>query len=105
MTPAGSRRRSRPRSPRGTKRPTNSGRSWRNGGGRMANYRKGRRLEHRARKLLEDAGFSVVRAAGSKGPADLVAFDAIGFRLISVKSAGRYASAIEREVLQLLPRP
>lgn len=71
----------------------------------MGNYTKGRRLEHRARQILETAGFSVVRSAGSKGPADLVAFDALGFRLISVKCGGQYASALEREALQLLPRP
>jgi hypothetical protein len=31
---------------------------------------KGRRAEHRARAILEAAGFSVTQAAGSKGPAD-----------------------------------
>jgi len=71
----------------------------------VGNYTKGRRVEHRARKLLEDAGFLVVRSAGSKGPADLVAFDAISFRLISVKCGSQYASALEREALYLLPRP
>lgn len=67
-------------------------------------YLKGRRLEHRARKILEDAGFSVTRSAGSKGAVDLIAFDALSFRLISVK-CNDYASAVEREALQLLPRP
>jgi Holliday junction resolvase len=71
----------------------------------VGNYTKGRRLEHRARQLLEDAGFEVIRSAGSKGPVDLIGFDAISIRLISVKSAGRYVSAVEREALQLLPRP
>lgn len=37
-------------------------------------YRRGRDFEYRTKKKLEDAGFLVVRAAGSKGPADLVAF-------------------------------
>jgi len=35
---------------------------------------KGRRGEHRARAILESAGFTVVRAAASKGVADLVAW-------------------------------
>lgn len=68
-------------------------------------YRKGRRVEHRARKLLEDAGHAVIRSAGSKGPVDLVAFDALSVRLISVKSGSRYASAVERQALHRLPRP
>jgi Holliday junction resolvase len=68
-------------------------------------YRKGRRLEHRARALLAAAGYSVVRAAGSKGPVDLIAFNETGFRLVSVKSGSTYASADERAVLELLARP
>ncbi len=71
----------------------------------MNTAHKGRRAEHRCRALLEAAGFSVCRAAGSKGPADLVAWDATSIRFISVKSGSKYASAIEREALQLLPRP
>jgi Holliday junction resolvase len=67
-------------------------------------YRKGRRAEHRARAILEAAGFEVCRAAGSKGPADLIAWDARSIRFVSVKSNG-YASAIEREQLALMPRP
>ena len=66
---------------------------------------KGRRAEHRARAILEAAGFAVVRAAGSKGPADLIAFDATSIRLISVKSGTKYLSALEREALQLVPLP
>ena len=66
---------------------------------------KGRRAEHRARALLTAAGFEVLRAAGSKGPADLVAWDTTSIRFISVKSGTKYASAIEREALQFLLRP
>jgi hypothetical protein len=47
----------------------------------------------------------VGRAAGSKGPADLIAWDSTSIRFISVKSGGQYASAIEREALRVLPRP
>lgn len=39
----------------------------------MRNYYKGRRLEYRVKEKLEKAGYFVVRAAASKGIADLVA--------------------------------
>ena len=71
----------------------------------MNTAHKGRRAEHRARVLLESAGFEVCRAAGSKGPADLVAWDATSIKFISVKSGTKYATALEREALQLLLRP
>ena len=71
----------------------------------MNTAHKGRRAEHRARRLLEAAGFMVCRAAGSKGPADLVAWDKASIRFISIKSGTEYASATERERLQLMPRP
>jgi Holliday junction resolvase len=71
----------------------------------MNTAHKGRRAEHRARRLLEAAGFEVCRAAGSKGPADLVAWDAVSIRFISVKSGTKYATAAEREALQMLLRP
>lgn len=37
------------------------------------NYRRGRSFEHRVKARLEKLGYFVVRAAGSKGVADLVA--------------------------------
>lgn len=37
------------------------------------NYCRGRNLEYRVKELFEKAGYVVVRAAGSKGVADLVA--------------------------------
>ena len=66
---------------------------------------KGRRAEHRARTLLEAAGFTVCRAAGSKGPADLIAWDGTSIRFISVKSGTTYASTVEKETLALMLRP
>lgn len=66
---------------------------------------KGSRAERRARALLEAAGFVVCRAAGSKGPADLIAWDTTSIKFISVKSGRQYASATEREALHMLPRP
>ena len=38
-----------------------------------SSYAKGRAFEYRIKKLYESAGWFVVRAAGSKGVADLVA--------------------------------
>ena len=37
------------------------------------NYEKGRAFEYRVRRDLQRRGFAVVRSAGSKTPADLVA--------------------------------
>lgn len=39
----------------------------------MTRYDAGRRLEYKARDVLTEAGYFVVRSAGSKGPVDLVA--------------------------------
>lgn len=44
----------------------------------MSNYSRGRSLEYEIRQLFLDAGYSVIRGAGSKGemlgfPSDLVA--------------------------------
>lgn len=60
---------------------------------------KGRRAEHRARRILEAAGYEVCRAAGSKGPADLIAWNTNAIRFISVKCGTKYLSAVEREAL------
>ena len=67
--------------------------------------RKGRRAEHRARHALEAAGYTVLRAAGSKGVADLVAWNGDHVRIVSVKSGGRYVSTRERAALLTRPRP
>jgi hypothetical protein len=55
--------------------------------------------------ILVAEGFEVVRAAASKGPADLVAWNATELVLVSVKSGTRYASADERAALRAVPRP
>ncbi len=47
--------------------------------------RKGTRAEHRSRRLLEAAGFSVTRAAGSLGEFDLVGVNGSCFVLVQVK--------------------
>lgn len=40
---------------------------------KLTPYQKGIKYEYKARKELEERGYFVVRAAQSKGPADLVA--------------------------------
>jgi hypothetical protein len=67
---------------------------------RRQHYIKGRRFENEARKLLEEAGWMVMRSAGSKGMFDLAAFGGLGTRLIQVK--GSQASAAEREQLAVV---
>lgn len=71
----------------------------------MSTATKGRRAEHRARDILRNAGYEVTRAAGSKGPADLIAWNSTSIRFISVKCATQYLSGIEREALMLGPWP
>lgn len=72
-------------------------------------YRKGRALEKRAQAELEEKGYLVIRAAGSKGPVDLVAIpsedaqrrDGFFMRLIQVK-ARRHIRPADREALKIL---
>jgi Holliday junction resolvase len=59
---------------------------------------KGRRNEWRSRRLLEAAGYSVTRAAGSLGCWDLIGVSATDFILVQVKS-NRLPSPAEREAL------
>jgi Holliday junction resolvase len=66
---------------------------------------KGRRTEHRARRVLEVAGYTVTRAAASHGCFDLVAIGPTDIRLIQVKSGGQYLSALEREAITALVVP
>lgn len=73
--------------------------------GRVNTAHKGRRAEYKARARLEAAGFSVVRAAASKGAADLIAWNAHQIRLISVKSGSRYLSKAERAAFMALAIP
>jgi Holliday junction resolvase len=55
--------------------------------------------------ILRADGFEVIRAAASKGVADLVAWNAETIVFVSVKSGTRYASAEERAALRALRRP
>lgn len=65
---------------------------------------KGARRERQARKILESAGYHVVKAGGSLGIFDLVALGPQGARLIQVKSNERPRPA-ERERLELFTCP
>jgi Holliday junction resolvase len=71
----------------------------------MNTARKGATAERKARHLLEASGFVVVRSAASKGVADLVAWNTLGFLLVSVKSGTARPSALEREALAAVPAP
>ncbi len=65
---------------------------------------KGRRLEHRSRELLEAAGYTVLRAAASKGDFDLVGYSSAGWVLCQVK-ASRPPGPMERRALAEAPCP
>ena len=65
---------------------------------------KGRRNEHRSRRLLEAAGYTVTRAAGSLGVWDLVAIGSTDIALCQVKS-NAWPGAAEMEALKAFPAP
>jgi Holliday junction resolvase len=72
-----------------------------------ANYFAGRRAEYRTMELLEKAGFLCIRAAGSKGPADVVAIGNGPPLLVQVKresSRKRGLNDVEREKLEGVAR-
>lgn len=67
----------------------------------MARYHKGRRYEYKARKLLEQEGFEVVRSAASKGKWDLVAIKPGCVRLIQIKK-GKPTSRVLKNYMPLM---
>ncbi len=70
-----------------------------------ANYRKGADRERRTVALLEAAGYTAGRSAGSHGKIDVFAFDANGFRLIQCKSGDANVTPKDREALKGMARP
>ena len=68
-------------------------------------YNRGRAAEYRAKRILEVAGYTVARTAGSHGCADLIAWNAQGFRLCQIKRGAANASPAERETFALLSCP
>lgn len=59
---------------------------------------KGTRNEHRSRRLLEAAGYSVCRAAASLGVWDLVGIGSADVVLVQVKT-NAWPGTVERETL------
>jgi len=79
------------------------------GGCWVSNYKRGRSKEYDVAKILEKAGYEVLRTAGSHGFADVIAVGPTGVRFIQVKRVqeggiwkAEYEAAKER--LQQLPR-
>jgi len=68
----------------------------------LTNYDRGARAEREARDFLEEAGWLVIRSAGSKGAFDLVAIGGWGTRLIQVKN--RPATKVEIRELEQAAR-
>jgi Holliday junction resolvase len=69
------------------------------------NGRKGAEAERKAARLLTASGFVCVRAAGSRGLIDLIAFSSTNIRLLQIKCGAATCSPAEKEQLRLLPRP
>lgn len=64
-------------------------------------YEQGRRFEQRVRTYLEEkSGYNVIRSAGSKGPADLVAFDQNTIMLIQCATSEEAKSERDRQKLR-----
>lgn len=71
----------------------------------MVNYsRTGARIENLIRADLERTGYDVVRAAASKGPADLVAIGDGEVLFIQVKRSGKISPAERIAILRLAAR-
>lgn len=70
----------------------------------MTRYAKGRRAEWKTRDLLARQGYTVVRAAGSKGAFDLIAWSRTLALLVQVK-AGRPPGPAERARILAVPVP
>ena len=66
---------------------------------------KGRRAEHRSRDILAAAGYTVIRAAASKGPWDLVGYARSGWVLCQVKAGRHGIGKADLEVLREEPCP
>jgi len=70
-----------------------------------ARYRKGRRLEYRTMRVLEAAGYTCARTAGSHGAWDVIAWNEAHVRFIQVKAGSARMSLAEREGAGLEIRP
>jgi|ERR1035437_588285 hypothetical protein len=70
----------------------------------MTAYAKGARREHDTMRLLEAAGYVCLRAAGSHGAFDVMAFSTNDVRLVQVKSRD-WPGAVEMAALRAFPAP
>lgn len=68
----------------------------------MSGYAQGTRIERLVRDHLRDHGYAVIRAAGSKGAADLAAFACSEVLFVSVKRTIALISPAERNALLAL---
>ena len=68
---------------------------------RNSNYRAGRDLEYAAAKNLEENGYLVIRAAGSHGLADLIAFKPGELLIVQCKTDGKMTAAQRGELSEL----
>ncbi len=59
-------------------------------------YQKGRRVEYQLANELREQGWTVIRSAGSKGPADLVAWRDCHVEIIQVKRCQSQTYARQR---------
>jgi Holliday junction resolvase-like predicted endonuclease len=66
--------------------------------------KKGRRTEHRSRRLLEAAGYRVIRSAGSLGAWDMIGVRGVDLVLVQVRS-NRPPAAREARTLADYPAP
>lgn len=64
-------------------------------------YLQGRAAEYLAQRELEKEGWTTVRAAGSKGVIDIVAWRAERVRLIQIKSFQTRPGSYEKDIKQL----
>ena len=68
----------------------------------MTNYDRGVYLERKARDVLIQNGYVVIRSAGSRGPMDLVAIGANEIILVQVKKKGSNVSSGREELESFL---
>jgi len=71
----------------------------------MTNYASGRRAEYRCQRILEAAGYTTARMAGSHGMFDVIAWNGQGIRFIQVKAGIARLSAMDREAMTLAAVP
>ena len=72
---------------------------------KQTNYRFGVYAEHRTKSALRDLGFTVVRAASSHGPADIIAIRKDVLLLVQVKRGAKCPSPNEWQTLESMAVP